>query len=202
MIKYEKEVLQAELLDSSGVMLPSTIKNYNYIDCKNNFEKVIDMLLINKMVHSSVSDILDFKVNKDLFFCINDKYIPIEHIHIIDRELGQIKIINSDTEILTMNRAMYDQSIIMCLTLLRKVGDSFNNLSEVEKYIIKSLEFDSPHLTDEVLIDNLKTYNKNYYNMKRSAFIKLALQLGIYNNNLWKENNLDFLKDNNLIINR
>ena len=200
MIKYENEVLQAELLDSSGLMLPSTIKNYNYIACKNNFEKIIDILFTNKIVHSSVSDILNFKINNNLCFCINDKYLPIENTIFIDRDLGKIKRTNSDTQILTINRAIYDQSINMCLALLRKVRDSFNNLNEAERYIIKSLEFDLPHLPDEELIDNLRTYNKNYYNIKRSAYIKLALQLDIYTNDLWNENNLDFLKDKNLII--
>ena len=37
----------------------------------------------------------------------------------------------------------------MCTILLRRVKKSFDKLNEVEKFIIKSLKFDEPKLTDE-----------------------------------------------------
>ena len=69
---------------------------------------------------------------------------------------------------------------------------SYDHLNEVEKFIIKSLEFDEPPLTDEELIDRLMTYKNGYYLSKKSAFIKLALQLDIQN--VKKMNPEDLLK--------
>ena len=184
MVKYENGKLEAELLDSSGTMNVNTIKSYNYVDCKNNFEEVVDILATNKLIHATVSEILKYDINKDLYFEISDNFLPSEYTCVDTKDIGYIKLLNSDKEIITLNRHIYDVSISMCLLLLRKVKDSFNELNEVERYIIKSLEFDLPHLTDEELVYNLKTYNKNYYNIKRSAFIKLALQLEIYDNKI------------------
>ena len=74
----------------------------------------------------------------------------------------------------------------------KKSKMSYNHLNEVEKFIIKSLEFDEPPLTDEELIDRLITYKNGYYLSKKSAFIKLALQLDIQN--VKKMNPEDLLK--------
>lgn len=65
------------------------------------------------------------------------------------------------------------------MNLLKKVKASYDKLNEVEKFIIKSLEFDNPPETDEVLIDRLMTYKNGYYISKKSAYIKMALQLNI-----------------------
>ena len=66
-------------------------------------------------------------------------------------------------------------------------------MNEVEKFIIKSLEFDNPVITDEELIDRLKTYKNGYYLSKKSAYIKMALQLNM--KNLKKIESDDYIKN-------
>ena len=63
---------------------------------------------------------------------------------------------------------------------------------EVEKFIIKSLEFDNPPETDEELMDRLMTYKNGYYLSKKSAYIKMALQLNI--KNVIKRERTDIIK--------
>ena len=99
---------------------------------------------------------------------------------------------DKDTAVLSLNREQYDSSIEMCMILLKRVKMSYDHLNEVEKFIIKSLEFDEPPLTDEELIDRLMTYKNGYYLSKKSAFIKLGLQLDIQN--VKKMNPEDLLK--------
>ncbi len=85
----------------------------------------------------------------------------------------------SDNSIITLDRAVYDTSIEMCSLLLKRVKRAFDNLNEVERFIIKSLEFDEPKLTDEDLMERLMKYKNGYYLLKKSAFIKMGLQLNI-----------------------
>ena len=52
MIKVEDGKLQAELLDNKGTLPEKIINQYNYIEMKNNFEEVVDILATNKLVHA------------------------------------------------------------------------------------------------------------------------------------------------------
>ena len=73
----------------------------------------------------------------------------------------------------------YEQYVELCKQLLLKVKQSWKQLNEVERFIIKSLEFDNPSYTDEQLQDQLMYCNKKYYQYKKSGFIKLGTQLQI-----------------------
>ena len=97
-----------------------------------------------------------------------------------------------DTSILSMNRSVYDSSIELCIILLTRVKRSYDKLNEVEKFIIKSLEFDEFKLSDEELIERLMTYKNFYYLCKKSEFIKMGLQLNI--NELKKSNDDEKLR--------
>ena len=88
---------------------------------------------------------------------------------------------------------LYSDFSNLCMNLLKKVKASYDKLNEVEKFIIKSLEFDNPPETDEELIDRLMTYKNGYYLSKKSAYIKMAIQLNI--KNVKKRESDDFIKN-------
>ena len=61
-----------------------------------------------------------------------------------------------------------------------RMRDSFYNLDEIEKFVMKNYEFDKPKpLTDEVVIMETGIHKDKYYISKKSAYIKMALQLGL-----------------------
>ena len=192
MIKLVENKLQAELLDSSGILSEKTIKEYNYIEFKNDFEEIVDILTTNILVHSLYQEILKYEVTEDLEFkiFIDDNISDYSASYSLENNIFCESY--EDTSILSMNRVMYDASIELCIILLRRVKRSFDKLNEVEKFIIKSLEFDEFKLTDEELIERLITYKNFYYMCKKSAFIKMGLQLNI--NELKKSNNDEELR--------
>ena len=179
MIKLVDNKLQADLLDCSKVLNSETIKNYNYIEFKNDFELIVDILSTNMLVHSLYQEILKYEVTEDLEFKIFVEDGVNDYSFAYDLKTGKSYESVVDNSILSIDRAVYDSSIELCIILLRRVKRSFDNLSEVEKFIIKSLEFDEIKLTDEDLIERLLTHKNGYYTYKKSAFIKMGLQLNI-----------------------
>ena len=181
MIKVEDGKLQAELLDNKGTLPEKIINQYNYIEMKNNFEEVVDILATNKLVHALYQEKLKYEVSEDLEFKIFIDSNIKDYMITYNLANSYSYESDKDTAVLSLNREQYDSSIEMCMILLKRVKMSYDHLNEVEKFIIKSLEFDEPPLTDEELIDRLMTYKNGYYLSKKSAFIKLALQLDIQN---------------------
>lgn len=179
MIKLVDNRLQADLLDCSKVLNSETIKNYNYIEFKNDFELIVDILSTNMLVHSLYQEILKYEVTEDLEFKIFVDEGVNDYSLAYDLKTGKYYESVVDNSILSIDRAVYDSSVELCIILLRRVKRSFDNLSEVEKFIIKSLEFDEIKLTDEDLIERLLTHKNGYYTYKKSAFIKMGLQLNI-----------------------
>ena len=181
MIKLNDGKLQAELLDNKGTLPEKIINQYNYIEMKNNFEEVVDILATNKLVHALYQEKLKYEVSEDLDFKIFIDSNIKDYMITYNLATAYAYESDKDTAVLSLNREQYDSSIEMCMILLKRVKMSYEHLNEVEKFIIKSLEFDEPPLTDEELIDRLMTYKNGYYLSKKSAFIKLALQLDIQN---------------------
>ena len=179
MIKLVDNKLQADLLDCSKVLNSETIKNYNYIEFKNDFELIVDILSTNMLVHSLYQEILKYEVTEDLEFKIFVDEGVNDYSLAYDLKTGKYYESVVDNSILSIDRAVYDSSVELSIILLRRVKRSFDNLSEVEKFIIKSLEFDEIKLTDEDLIERLLTHKNGYYTYKKSAFIKMGLQLNI-----------------------
>ncbi|MBR2710937.1 MAG: hypothetical protein IKE89_00515 [Bacilli bacterium] len=192
MIKVEDGKLQAELLDNKGTLPEKIINQYNYIEMKNNFEEVVDILATNKLVHALYQEKLKYEVSEDLEFKIFIDSNIKDYMITYNLANSYSYESDKDTAVLSLNREQYDSSIEMCMILLKRVKMSYDHLNEVEKFIIKSLEFDEPPLTDEELIDRLMTYKNGYYLSKKSAFIKLGLQLDIQN--VKKMNPEDLLK--------
>ena len=181
LIKIENGILQAEQLDNKGCLPSKIIEQYDYIELKNDFAEIVDILSTNMLVHAVYEEALKYEITEDLEFKIfideNVKNLSVMH----DTYNNYTYMTDTDTSIVTLDRKAYDTSVELCMNLLDKVKKSYDKLNEVEKFIIKSLEFDNPVSTDEELIDRLATYKNGYYLSKKSAYIKMALQLNIKN---------------------
>ena len=176
MVKYGNNgELIVGLLDDSGVISKETIKQENYKQYKKDFDEIVEILTLNKLYHSLYTEILDYHISDDLEFitladntyktasCV--KEIPI--------------LLKEDNQVFTMDKSLYKTYYELCCDLLIKVKRSWNQLNEVEKFIIKSLEFDTPPDTDENISYELKYDSKKYYQYKESGFIKLGMQLKV-----------------------
>ena len=50
--------------------MKKTIKEYNYVEFKNDFEEIVDILTTNILVHSLYQEMLKYEVTEDLEFKI------------------------------------------------------------------------------------------------------------------------------------
>ena len=190
MIRVIDNKLQAELLSDDNTLSEKTIKNYDYIEFKNYFEEIVDILSTNLLVHSLYQEVLKYHITEDLEFIIAVDDNIRDRTIVYSYENDYAYVSDQDTSIFTLDRASYDASIELCLALLKKVKLSFDRLNEVEKFIIKSLEFDEIILTDEELMDRLMKYKNRYYLCKKSAYIKMVLQLNIKELKKWTSGSL------------
>ena len=193
MIKVEDGKLQAELLDNRGTLSDKIIEQYDYIELKNNFAEIVDILSTNMLVHAMYEEALKYEITEDLEFKIFIDENVKDYTLSYDLATEYSYISTTNTSVITLDRKAYDNSIELCTNLLKKVKASFDKLNEVEKFIIKSLEFDNPPETDEELMDRLMTYKNGYYLSKKSSYIKMAIQLNI--KNVKKRESDDFLKN-------
>lgn len=172
MIKFRNGELELQMLDQEGCLNENIISQYDYIEFKNDFEEIVDILATNKLVHAIHQEYLKYEITDDLqFIVVFDEDFKD---YTIDKNPNDNKTVisNSDTSVITLNRKSYDRSIKLCMQLLKRVKKSFDNLNEVEKFIIKLLEFDTPKSTDEELMDNLTMYKNKYYTCKKVPILK------------------------------
>lgn len=193
MIKVENGELKAELLDNRGTLSDKIIEQYDYIELKNDFAEIVDILSTNMLVHAMYEEALKYEITEDLEFKIFIDNNIKDYTLSYDLATDYSYISKTNTGVITLDRKSYDKSIELCMNLLKKVKASYDKLNEVEKFIIKSLEFDNPPETDEELIDRLMTYKNGYYLSKKSAYIKMAIQLNI--KNVKKRESDDFIKN-------
>ena len=193
MIKVKDGKLQAELLDNKGTLSNKIIEQYDYIELKNDFAEIVDILSTNMLVHAMYEEALKYEITEDLEFKIFIDENVKDYTLSYDLATDYSYISTTNTSVITLDRKAYDKSIELCTNLLKKVKASYDKLNEVEKFIIKSLEFDNPPETDEELMDRLMTYKNGYYLSKKSAYIKMAIQLNI--KNVKKMESDDFLKN-------
>lgn len=193
MIKVEDGKLQAELLDNRGILSNKIIEQYDYIELKNDFAEIVNILSTNMLVHTMYEESLKYEITEDLEFKIfiddNIKDYTLSY----DLATDYSYISTTNTSVITLDRKTYDKSIELCTNLLKRVKSSYDKLNEVEKFIIKSLEFDNPPETDEELMDRLMTYKNGYYQSKKSAYIKMSIQLNI--SNVKKRESNDIIKN-------
>lgn len=176
MVKYDENGdIVVGLLDDTRVLSKTIIERYNYKDIKENFDYLVEILEMNKMYHSMYRDLLDYEVTDDLEFktYVNPSVVNFTY------DTRENHLSTTDTAVFSLDKTHYEQYVELCKQLLLKVKQSWKQLNEVERFIIKSLEFDNPSSTDEQLQDQLMYCNKKYYQYKKSGFIKLGTQLQI-----------------------
>lgn len=173
MVKYENGELVVGMLDDTKVLSLKTIEKYDYKRIKQDFDELVELLEMNMLFHSIYKERLKYDIDDNLEFRI---YVnPKLKDFTIGIEDGNVSY--SDTTVFTMDKTMYEQYYVLCEQLLIRIHKAWNHLNEVERFIIKSLEFDNPSSTDEELEDKLMYCNKKYYQYKKSGFIKLGTQL-------------------------
>ena len=155
MIKVKDGKLQAELLDNKGTLSNKIIEQYDYIELKNDFAEIVDILSTNMLVHAMYQEALKYEITEDLEFKIFIDENVKDYTLSYDLATDYSYISTTNTSVITLDRKAYDKSIELCTNLLKKVKASYDKLNEVEKVIIKSLEFDNPPETDEELRERL-----------------------------------------------
>lgn len=189
MIKIVDNKIQPELLNDDGTLNERIIKEYDYIKIKNNFERIVDLLLMNQLAHEIYKEQLKYEINDNLEFVV-----------FYDKESTVIKNLSRKgmTGLVTYSSQYYENSTRACIELLAKVKYAWEHLNEVERFIIKCLEFDNPPQTDEDLIDELLTYKNKYFIYKKSGYIKLSICLKLNKDTLdpeeHRKNMYDYLK--------
>lgn len=176
MVKYDGEGnIIVALLDDSRVISKEIIKQENYKQYKKDFDEIVELLALNKLYHSLYTEILDYHISDDLEFIS----LADETYKTATRVKGVPILLKEDNQIFTMDKSLYKMYYELCCELLIKVKRSWSKLNEVERFIIKSLEFDTPPETDEDISYKLKYDSKKYYQYKESGFIKLGMQLKV-----------------------
>ncbi len=191
MVKYENGEIIVGMLDDTKVLSKKMIEKYNYKKIKEDFDDLVELLEMNKLFHSVYKERLQYEVTDDLEF----KIFIDPNLHSYTAICNEEYLSESDTAILTMNKTTYEMFYELCEVLLIKIHLAWKHLNEVEKFIIKSLEFDNPPSTDEELQDILLYCNKKYYQYKKSGFIKLGTQLQLEDAKRVKHNYLNDGKD-------
>lgn len=191
MVKYENGEIIVGMLDDTKVLSKKMIEKYDYKKIKEDFDDLVELLEMNKLFHSVYKERLQYEVTDDLEF----KIFIDPNLHSYTAICNEEYLSESDTAILTMNKTTYEMFYELCEVLLIKIHLAWKHLNEVERFIIKSLEFDNPPSTDEELQDILLYCNKKYYQYKKSGFIKLGTQLQLEDAKRVKHNYLNDGKD-------
>ena len=164
-------------LEVSNSLSSSIIKKYNFNNMRKEFHDILDLMQENYFNHVCYQEFLKYNIDEELnFIVIEDPNYMVESVDKYGRNLKQ------DSVFRIFSKEMYKQEIILCENLLYRVRDSYNNLDELEKFIIKNFEFmNQSKYTDETLMDELLLYKDKYSDLKKSAYIKMGLQLNLDN---------------------
>lgn len=173
----ENRKLIINKLEVSNSLSSSILKKYNFNNMRKEFHDILDLMQENYFNHVCYQEFLKYNIDEELnFIVIEDPNYTVESVDKYGRNLKQ------DSVFRIFSKEMYKQEIILCENLLYRVRDSYNNLDEVEKFIIKNFEFmNQSKYTDETLMDELLLYKDKYYDLKKSAYIKMGLQLNLDN---------------------
>ena len=173
----ENRKLIINKLEVSNSLSSSIIKKYNFNNMRKEFHDILDLMQENYFNHVCYQEFLKYNIDEELnFIVIEDPNYTVKSVDKYGRNLKQ------DSVFRIFSKEMYKQEIILCENLLYRVRDSYNNLDEVEKFIIKNFEFmNQSKYTDETLMDELLLYKNKYYDLKKSAYIKMGLQLNLDN---------------------
>ena len=176
MVKYDNEGnIIVGFLDDRNVLSKERIKQEDYKQYKNDFDEIVELLSTNLLFHSMYQEKLKYEIGDNLEFKIfvDPKYETFTQI--VEPDF----LSKEDNQVYIMDKVAYEQFVELCFELLIKVSKSWNKLNEVEKFIIKSLKFDTPPDTDENIAFELSYDPKKYYQYKESGFIKIGMQLRV-----------------------
>ena len=88
--------------------------------------------------------------------------------------------IKDDTTFKYFTKTDYRNSIELCELLIKRIKDSYNNLDEIERFIIYNFELaNTQEYKDESFCPYTGIPKDNYHLSTKSAYIKMAIQLGL-----------------------
>ena len=173
--KDEKGKLNITLLEVQRPLSEEIINEYDHKVIMKEIHDLFIQLEDNYFDHAIYQEYLKYTITEDLeFIIVEDPSLRIKNINENNLKLG------SQISFKRFTKKDYKRSINLCEHLLMRMRDSFYNLDEIEKFVMKNYEFDKPKpLTDEVVIMETGIHKDKYYISKKSAYIKMALQLGL-----------------------
>ena len=173
-LKEDKKI-NVSLLEIQRPLSTELIKDYNHKEVMKEIHDVFLQLEDNYFYQVAYQELLKYNIDENLEFnIIEDPNLIMKSVSHYDEK------IKSDMSFRLFTRKDYRNSVILCEALLTRVKEAFDNLDEVEKFIIKNFEYDKPkEYVDETLYDEMCIHKDKYYISKKSAYIKMALQLGM-----------------------
>lgn len=173
-LKEDKKI-NVSLLEIQRPLSTELIKDYNHKEVMKEIHDIFLQLEDNYFYQVAYQEFLKYNIDENLEFnIIEDPNLIMKSVSHYDEK------IKSDMSFRLFTRKDYRNSVILCEALLTRVKEAFDNLDEVEKFIIKNFEYDKPkEYVDETLYDEMCIHKDKYYISKKSAYIKMALQLGM-----------------------
>lgn len=174
MIKYDdKGKLQVHLLSAKRVLPDRIIKEYDHKKVMKDMKNIMETLIDNYFYQVSYQEFLKYEVDENL------EIVIVEDPNFKCRVLTD-NYEADDTSFKYFKKSDYRKSIDLCELLLRRVKDSYNKLEEMERFIFYNNEIsDEKEYTDESLCFEAGIHKDKYYGIKKSAYIKMAIQLGL-----------------------
>lgn len=161
----EKGKLELERLLVQNTLSAETIKKYDHRKIMSKVRRIFK-IMDDSYYYQINEDKISYEITDDLKFIVHGN-IPLNNIEAIDIPL-------------TFNEKEYRNSQVLYFYLLKRFKEAFSNLDEVERFIIKNFEYDKPQIyVDESICYEMNIHKDKYYLSKKSAYIKLAIQLGL-----------------------
>ena len=163
------------LLEIQRPLSSELIKDYNHKEAMKYIHDIFLQLEDNYFYQVAYQEFLKYSIDENLEFkIVEDPNLVLKSFNYYEQEL------KNDMSFKMFTKKDYRNSVLLCEALLTRVKDAFENLDEAEKFIIKNFEYDKPkEYVDESLYDEMCIHKDKYYQTKKSAYIKMALQLGM-----------------------
>ena len=174
-ILKENGKLDVSRLDVQKPLSKEIIAEYNHKEAIAEIHKLFNQLMDNYFYQISYQEFLKYTIEEDL------EFVVIEDPNYVCKTMEKNNLnLKSDISFKYFNKNNYRRSVALCEMLLLRIKDAFSNLDELEKFIIKNFEYDKPkEYVDDTLYAELRMHKDKYYISKKSAYIKMALQLGL-----------------------
>src|SRR5574344_1165136 len=151
------------LLEIQRPLSSELIKDYNHKEAMKDMHDIFVHLEDNYCYQVAYPEVLKYSIDENLEFkIVEDPNLVLKSFNSYEQEL------KNDMSFKMFTKKDYRNSVLLCEALLTRVKDAFENLDEAEKFIIKNFEY-----------DKMCIHKDKYYQSKKSAYIKMALQLGM-----------------------